>query len=87
MLNDIDENNFGARRRGFAALDPARRSAIAREGGRAAHEKGTAHQFSSDEARAAGLKSRASRRREAPAVADGATGAPVSAAGASESVE
>jgi general stress protein YciG len=29
---------------------------IARKGGRAAHEKGTAHEFTSDEARAAGRK-------------------------------
>ena len=41
---------------GFAAMDRALVSEIARKGGRAAHEKGTAHEFSSDEARAAGRK-------------------------------
>jgi general stress protein YciG len=42
--------------RGFAALDPAKRSAISSLGGRAAHALGTAHRFSSDEARVAGRK-------------------------------
>ncbi|MBO9515882.1 MAG: hypothetical protein J7549_17340 [Variovorax sp.] len=56
------------RGRGFAGMDPARQRDIAREGGRAAHEKGTAHEFSPAEARAAGLKSRTNRlAREAAA--------------------
>ena len=42
--------------RGFASMDQERQREIARKGGRAAHEKGTAHQFTSDEARAAGRK-------------------------------
>jgi general stress protein YciG len=42
--------------RGFASMDRERQREIARKGGRAAHEKGTAHQFTSDEARAAGRK-------------------------------
>lgn len=42
--------------RGFAAMDPALVSRIARKGGRAAHEAGTAHQFTSEEARVAGRK-------------------------------
>ena len=44
------------RRRGFAAMDRERVKAIASKGGRAAHAAGTAHQFSSDEARVAGKK-------------------------------
>jgi general stress protein YciG len=44
------------RNRGFASMDPSRQRDIARKGGRAAHEKGTAHEFSSEEARAAGRK-------------------------------
>lgn len=43
-------------RRGFAAMDPEKRRATASKGGRAAHLKGTAHQFASEEARAAGRK-------------------------------
>ncbi|HVL10520.1 MAG TPA: KGG domain-containing protein [Burkholderiaceae bacterium] len=42
--------------RGFAAMDRARQRAIASAGGRAAHAKGTAHEFTSDEARDAGRK-------------------------------
>ncbi len=42
--------------RGFASMDPERQRQIAREGGKAAHIKGTAHEFTSDEARNAGRK-------------------------------
>ena len=42
--------------RGFAAMDAARQREIASRGGRAAHAQGTAHEFSSEEARAAGRK-------------------------------
>lgn len=44
------------RRRGFAAMDRDRVKEIASKGGKAAHAAGTAHQFSSDEARVAGRK-------------------------------
>lgn len=46
----------GKSNRGFASMDPQRQRAIASEGGRAAHEKGTAHEFTSEEAREAGRK-------------------------------
>jgi hypothetical protein len=42
--------------RGFASMDRSKQREIASKGGRAAHEKGTAHQFSADEARDAGRK-------------------------------
>lgn len=42
--------------RGFASMDPEKQREIARKGGRAAHAKGTAHEFTSDEARSAGRK-------------------------------
>ncbi|MBO9539755.1 stress-induced protein [bacterium] len=42
--------------RGFAAMDQAKQREIASKGGKAAHEKGTAHEFSSEEAREAGRK-------------------------------
>ncbi len=42
--------------RGFAAMDAEQQREIASKGGRAAHEQGTAHEFSPDEARAAGRK-------------------------------
>lgn len=44
------------RRRGFAAMDRDRVKEIASKGGKAAHAAGTAHQFTSDEARVAGRK-------------------------------
>jgi uncharacterized protein len=46
----------GSSNRGFASMDPQRQREIASQGGRAAHEKGTAHEFSSEEAREAGRK-------------------------------
>lgn len=42
--------------RGFAAMDQNKQRDIASAGGRAAHEKGTAHEFDSEEARIAGRK-------------------------------
>lgn len=42
--------------RGFAGMDRAKRQEIASKGGKAAHAKGTAHQFTSDEARVAGRR-------------------------------
>jgi general stress protein YciG len=46
----------GTSRRGFASMDESRQRAIASEGGRAAHARGTAHEFTSEEAREAGRK-------------------------------
>ena len=46
----------GRSNRGFASMDPQRQKEIASKGGRAAHAKGTAHEWSSDEARNAGRK-------------------------------
>jgi uncharacterized protein len=43
-------------RRGFASMDPAEVRRLASRGGRAAHELGTAHEFTPEEARAAGRK-------------------------------
>jgi len=43
-------------KRGFASMSPEKQKEIARLGGRAAHEKGKAHKFNSEEARSAGKK-------------------------------
>ncbi|UYZ63603.1 KGG domain-containing protein [Hymenobacter weizhouensis] len=52
------------RPRGFAAMDPAQQRRIASEGGRASHQSGRGHRFTSEEARAAGRKGgQASRGR------------------------
>src|SRR5688500_3358933 len=50
------ESSAGTRNRGFASMDAHRQREIARKGGRAAHEKGKAHEFTSEEARQAGRK-------------------------------
>jgi general stress protein YciG len=44
------------RPRGFAAMDPKLVSELATRGGKAAHRAGTAHEFTSEEARVAGRK-------------------------------
>lgn len=57
-------------KRGFASMDPAQQREIAAEGGRAAHAKGTAHEFTSEEARRAGAmshKNDAGRSRQSAA--------------------
>ena len=46
----------GTKARGFASMTAEKQREIARKGGRAAHERGTAHEFTTDEARAAGRK-------------------------------
>ena len=43
-------------KRGFAAMDASKQREIASKGGKAAHEKGTAHEFTPEEAREAGRK-------------------------------
>ena len=50
------EKKSGSSNRGFASMDPQRQRQIASEGGKAAHEKGTAHEFTPEEARRAGRK-------------------------------
>ncbi len=54
-------------RRGFAGMAPELVRALASLGGKAAHEQGRAHEFTSEEARAAGRKGGlASHRARAP---------------------
>jgi uncharacterized protein len=42
--------------RGFASMDRNKQREIASKGGKAAHQKGTAHEFTPEEARVAGRK-------------------------------
>jgi hypothetical protein len=57
-VDNIDDarRQLNTSTRGFASMDPERQRQIAREGGKAAHIKGTAHEFSPEEARNAGRK-------------------------------
>ena len=56
--------------RGFAGMDRERQREIASQGGRAAHASGNAHQFTSEEARAAGSKRHANNASRAAAAAN-----------------
>lgn len=47
---------------GFAGLTPEQRRELGRKGGRNAHRKGTARQWTQETARAAGIKGAASRK-------------------------
>jgi uncharacterized protein len=59
-MNDFNDGRdmTGPRkeRRGFASMSPEKQREIASKGGRAAHQKGTAHEWTSEEARSAGRK-------------------------------
>ncbi len=77
--------------RGFASMDRAKQREIASKGGKAAHQKGTAHEWTSEEARDAGRKGGIAshqRRREQNQPADqgetGEGGEPRSASGDSD---
>lgn len=57
-------------KRGFAAMDQNQQRAIASKGGQAAHQKGTAHEFDSEEARRAGQKGGEAVSRDRAHMAD-----------------
>jgi len=50
------QQSSGTSRRGFASMDKEKQREIASKGGKAAHAKGTAHEFTPEEAREAGRK-------------------------------
>ncbi len=56
IMADTMEATVARKARGFASMDKEKQRAIASKGGKAAHRKGTAHKFTSEEARAAGRK-------------------------------
>jgi general stress protein YciG len=60
--SQANSQSSGTRNRGFASMDPQRQREIASQGGKAAHEKGTAHEFTSEEARRAGSMSHGNRQ-------------------------
>jgi len=58
-MNDSEQARSASERRerrGFASMSPEKQREIASKGGRAAHQKGTAHEWTSEEARSAGRK-------------------------------
>jgi general stress protein YciG len=59
------EDHVAIEDRGFASMDRNKQRDIASKGGKAAHEKGTAHEWTAEEAREAGRKGGiASHRRK-----------------------
>jgi uncharacterized protein len=55
-MQEAKVNTERKERRGFASMSPEKQREIASKGGRAAHEKGTAHEWTTDEARSAGRR-------------------------------
>jgi general stress protein YciG len=63
-------SSTGPAKRGFAAMDQNQQREIASKGGQAAHQKGTAHEFDSEEARRAGQKGGEAVSRDRAHMAD-----------------
>jgi uncharacterized protein len=62
---ECEEDCVAKEDRGFASMDRNKQREIASKGGKAAHQKGTAHEWTSEEAREAGRKGgMASHRRK-----------------------
>ena len=57
--------------RGFASMDRQKQREIASKGGKAAHAKGTAHEWASEEAREAGRKGGMASHRRRKEMSDG----------------
>jgi general stress protein YciG len=69
-----EEDQVAKEDRGFASMDRAKQREIASKGGKAAHQKGTAHEWTSEEARDAGRKGGIAshrRRREQQSGSEG----------------
>ncbi len=84
-MNDVATgrivNGVRKERRGFASMSPEKQREIASKGGRAAHQKGTAHEWTSDEARSAGRKGGQISRGGRGRLVEGPAGAMDSAMG------
>lgn len=66
MATRAAKADYPAGKRGFASMNPEVQREIARKGGRAAHAAGTAHEFTSEEAKIAGRKGGASKHKTRP---------------------
>lgn len=56
LMAGFEDRPYKPRPKGFAAMSPEKQREIAKLGGRAAHERGTAHKWTSQEASQAGRK-------------------------------
>jgi general stress protein YciG len=78
----LQEVSVAKEDRGFASMDRAKQREIASKGGKAAHQKGTAHEWTSEEAREAGRKGgMASHQRRRQSQQDEQGGAPTETPG------
>jgi general stress protein YciG len=66
----IQDGQTAARTRGFAAMSAELQRQIASKGGKAAHAHGRAHEFTAEEARAAGRKGGESISKDRQYMAD-----------------
>jgi uncharacterized protein len=57
--------HMGTKTRGFASMNKTKQRIIASKGGKMAHKKKKAHEWTSDEARAAGQKGGRARQQKA----------------------
>jgi general stress protein YciG len=60
---DLKEGPVAKGKRGFASMDRDKQREIASKGGKAAHQKGTAHEWTGEEAKEAGRKGGAASHR------------------------
>src|SRR6188768_2779444 len=67
----IEEVSVAKEDRGFASMDRQKQREIASKGGKAAHAKGTAHEWTSEEAREAGRKGGMASHRRRKEMSDG----------------
>ena len=63
--NNTNQNNQTPGNRGVGSMDSEKQREVAGEGGRASHSAGTAHEFTSEEARKAGSQSHGSDKAQA----------------------
>src|SRR5205085_3024939 len=83
----IREVSVAKEDRGFASMDRAKQREIASKGGKAAHQKGTAHEWTSEEAREAGRKGgMASHRRRREMTGSQSSGETAQNLGSSETM-
>jgi len=84
---DWQEVRVAKEDRGFASMDRAKQREIASKGGKAAHQKGTAHEWTSEEAREAGRKGgMASHRRRSELTGSQSSGETAQNLGSSETM-
>jgi general stress protein YciG len=70
----VQEVSVAKEDRGFASMDRAKQREIASKGGKAAHQKGTAHEWTSEEAREAGRKGGMASHQRRKELQDGQPG-------------